>query len=714
MSSRVPPTWPGDAGKHTVLSDVIVELPLDSLFLLFQGGWNDFREKLEKLNGHADYRSTGWVAPPCPTADLAPTSRPVIRSMSALKPGMVRKTTFLSGKYATTEYGKLLEVDSKRVVVETYVETKAPYGDRFQVMVQSIFEVDGKEKKATRFTVKCAIVYTGSINGMIKGMIEKGSREGMEKGNRNGIQLMKERAKVTPAGAAEGGMGGMLPASAQRTIIYKEHLELLFGKRIIAVFEPYTFLASDILQQMHPSLAVLTPTRIGIICLTVVSLQAVHLLLEVLNMLEMGSQKYSRGRGFMGYGLKLFFRVFHTPHGVHEVLCNFLLLLVVRAIFGLLSLGLPDPRAGDGEYGTKYSGYKAAIANAEPQYVGINAKSEFALEQIGKGLDYFATKFKSKVSSSAEHRQHRREKIKEKLKTHRMHHKTKRHANSPDTHQGGSLSDASSDHGYYYNDEDGHESPEASSGSSVINEVDVFLPALNESVEYSAPSLPPERTVVEEIFECQRHQPFRGWGSKWPGHFLPTDQLNRWNVRTAKSNGLYTSQSLKDVVPDLPQGWKWVEKEWSLDLSGNVSGSTDANGWSYALDFSRDVCFPFPPGSGRAKMSHFVRTRRWLRTRVLKDPEEDAEEVETNASGQKGADQIDKEDIRVADGGHPQTGSSPSTHPVNTNAKIDSCCSEKIAEVSSAPKVARKDASTSIVHDLQQHDSVFFTSSQGM
>ena len=129
----------------------------------------------------------------------------------------------------------------------------------------------------------------------------------------------------------------------------------------------------------------------------------------------------------------------------------------------------------------------------------------------------------------------------------------------------------------------------------------------------------------------------RGWGSKWPGHFLPTDLMNKWTVRTAKSNGIYTSQKLEDVVPDLPEGWEWVEEEWRVDLSGTASGTTDANGWSYALDFSRNVVFPFPPGSGKAKLSDFVRTRRWLRTRVL-PPQDDLEDDGDEVSGGQNAE----------------------------------------------------------------------------
>jgi len=645
-SSRPPPTWPDDASKQTVIGDVLVRLPLDALFLLLQGGYNDFRKKLEALNSHMDYRSTGWIAPPLPTAELSPTSRPVLTGVSNLRANMVRKTSFLSGKHPTTEYGKLLEMGPKRAVVETYVETKAPYGDRFQVMMRNVFEVYPNDSKndikksatTTRMTVTCALVYTESINGMIKGMIDKGSREGMSKGQQNTLKLLREHAEVTPVEAAGSApkAAGAVGAAGENSgkIIYKEHLELLFGRRLVAVLEPYAFLASSLLQQINPSLSVLTPTRIGIVCLTFVSFQAVHLLLDVLTMLEEGASRPAGGRGVVGYGLRLFFRVFRTPSGMHEVFCNFILLVFVRAVFGVLSLGLADPRAKDAKYGTTYSGYKAAIANAEPQYVGIDAKSEFALEQIGKGLDYFASKFKAKAADASEHRHRRREKIKEKLKSHR--HKGHVHHHR---HGGGDGDDGAAgddgDAGDDGLDDDGNNDGAGShhSGSPGHHGGDTYALPFNDSMEYSAPSLTPERTVVEEIFECQRHQPFRGWGSKWPGHFLPTDQLNRWNVRTAKANGIYTSQNLDDVVPKPPEGWAWVEGEWTLDLSGRASGSTDAAGWSYALDFARDIVFPFPPGSGKAKLSDFVRTRRWLRTRALPAREEGGEEGVEAQSG---------------------------------------------------------------------------------
>lgn len=120
-------------------------------------------------------------------------------------------------------------------------------------------------------------------------------------------------------------------------------------------------------------------------------------------------------------------------------------------------------------------------------------------------------------------------------------------------------------------------------------------------IGYSPPDLPHSvrtKAVVEEIFENERHQPFRGWGSTWPGHFLPTDKVHRWSVRNVGDSGIYSSQVMSKIVPHPPDGWKWLEPAWNLDLSGTMSDSTDNEGWSYGLDFKK-TSYPFQPGTGR-------------------------------------------------------------------------------------------------------------------
>ncbi len=42
---------------------------------------------------------------------------------------------------------------------------------------------------------------------------------------------------------------------------------------------------------------------------------------------------------------------------------------------------------------------------------------------------------------------------------------------------------------------------------------------------------------MEEVFENERFQPFRGWGHMWPGHFLPSDRVGHWGDRQVGVGG---------------------------------------------------------------------------------------------------------------------------------------------------------------------------------
>ncbi|KAL4449489.1 hypothetical protein ABPG77_007133 [Micractinium sp. CCAP 211/92] len=123
------------------------------------------------------------------------------------------------------------------------------------------------------------------------------------------------------------------------------------------------------------------------------------------------------------------------------------------------------------------------------------------------------------------------------------------------------------------------------------------------------------QAVIEEIFENQRLQPFRGWGHTWPGHFLPTDKVNHWSRREHEGFPVLAGADFNAIAPPLPEGWQWCEEKWHIDRSGQIIDACDPDGWSYGLDFGF-VRHPFQPNSGRKKMSDFVRRRRWIRTRV--------------------------------------------------------------------------------------------------
>ena len=123
--------------------------------------------------------------------------------------------------------------------------------------------------------------------------------------------------------------------------------------------------------------------------------------------------------------------------------------------------------------------------------------------------------------------------------------------------------------------------------------------------------------VVEEVFENQRYQPFRGWGSSWPGHMLPTD-CGKWSDRVGLPKVGTQSQIFELVAPALPPSWVWLETEWKIDRSGQGQGLVDQDGYYYGV-MAFSGLKDYPPASAEAAkktMKKFVRRRRWIRTRI--------------------------------------------------------------------------------------------------
>lgn len=50
------------------------------------------------------------------------------------------------------------------------------------------------------------------------------------------------------------------------------------------------------------------------------------------------------------------------------------------------------------------------------------------------------------------------------------------------------------------------------------------------------------------------------------------------------------------------QGWSWVEEGWVVDHQGIADNAVDADGWSYATDFSWLRIPPAPNAGHRSKV----------------------------------------------------------------------------------------------------------------
>jgi len=90
-------------------------------------------------------------------------------------------------------------------------------------------------------------------------------------------------------------------------------------------------------------------------------------------------------------------QVFSVPESLHHVVCSCIIFAFAHAIMNQSARMLPSPVSisdsnndAHDEYGVKYDGYEKAMSSLSNQYVGIDQKSEFALEQIAKGMDFVA------------------------------------------------------------------------------------------------------------------------------------------------------------------------------------------------------------------------------------------------------------------------------------------------------------------------------------
>ncbi|TYZ68926.1 hypothetical protein PybrP1_009106 [[Pythium] brassicae (nom. inval.)] len=136
-------------------------------------------------------------------------------------------------------------------------------------------------------------------------------------------------------------------------------------------------------------------------------------------------------------------------------------------------------------------------------------------------------------------------------------------------------------------------------------------------------------SVEEEVFEVQTLQPFHGWaferfcdrsGNAFPAltaaarpRAARDDLLNA--VTTADGGG---SSDLELEVGALPSAeWMWSH-EWLPDVEYT---QCDEEGWSYGSTLAR-INRRLAEGTSKVKREyyHFVRRRRWIRTRVKKPP----------------------------------------------------------------------------------------------
>ena len=186
------PVWP-DGDEGILLTDILIENNIQDVFIMIHGGLTEYRKHLEGLCKHENFCFYGWKANE-EELEAAEPCTSILQSFSEIQQGMVTKKSFdapggMGQKYRTVERMVVTELDpGKKVLIESCVTTKAPYGDKFNVLLRHCLE--SQDKNLVQMTVRCVIVYHAKINGMIKGMIEKGSREGMQKSQEKAASVL--------------------------------------------------------------------------------------------------------------------------------------------------------------------------------------------------------------------------------------------------------------------------------------------------------------------------------------------------------------------------------------------------------------------------------------------------------------------------------------------------------------------------------------------
>ena len=403
------------------------------------------QKECEDLNKHLNFKFSGWQEKEEDIVDGEEKEPQLLSSVAELKENMMAKKSFEAqggmGKiYKTQEFLKVEHIEAgKSIGLLCWVTTKAPYGDRFRVLLRH--RITQSDEKSCRLTVTTVIVYVSKINGMIKGMIEKGSREGMAKTQGNMVSVLKKRATVKPCGGAE----EEEPKRVPRKPVKQTRMEVYFGRRVVRSLAPWASLAQALISQVT-GWSEITYSKILLVGLVLSSLYIIRIILSVLSVMKAGSME---PRDPLTYSLHLVFKVrffvvaifllalfvvllcsiifsiistiilvlyefefskyfqsccnlmllqvFHVPNNLHEIACCLAIVAMAHWIMNECARILPSPseNAENGEisedvYGIKYEGYSKSMSNASQQYVGIDQMSEFALDQIAKGMDFMA------------------------------------------------------------------------------------------------------------------------------------------------------------------------------------------------------------------------------------------------------------------------------------------------------------------------------------
>lgn len=556
---------------------------------------------------------TGWKSSlEDALSDSSSSAKPA--SSEDLRPGFACVSSFRAPNagsyYKTTSMVRVVEsLPGERYRLEQCVKTSAPYGDTFRALKRDCYEAIGD--KTTRLRCESTLVFLGSVNGIVKKMINNGATGGMEKSAGLFQKTLEEYTKVEGFELKEEMLVKVpqeIEGLARETEKYgRELLANFFGENLVSTLEPWASFIYAALAHL-PMFRWVTPSRALILLTISIILGGLHFGLLVLRFVRFSALEAATPLRWAAGGL---LHVIYVPDSLWEIVFVCAFALIVRELLNHSAGLLPEPPASgqsrrnstgseyeperqasedsEASYGVKYDGYKKAIKSAKAKlkqldenfvqeamkpgdavitgaWSSIDKKSEVALQHIQSRLQGLTDVMKIKqqdikgpVSHSAVLRTLENSAMRGRA-DHRGHHHPPRHHrvqqqvhnnegqqkrsgldtslhNVEEHHEGESLDDT--EEGMHDgNVKEQHQSGNATGREKLLQDNETnqegdassssSLSSENVSVKfihcgYQLPDLPSNlihEVVVEEMYENERLQPFRGWGSTWPGHFL--------------------------------------------------------------------------------------------------------------------------------------------------------------------------------------------------
>ncbi|KAI8645585.1 integral peroxisomal membrane peroxin-domain-containing protein [Parasitella parasitica] len=149
-------------------------------------------------------------------------------------------------------------------------------------------------------------------------------------------------------------------------------------------------------------------------------------------------------------------------------------------------------------------------------------------------------------------------------------------------------------------------------------------------------------TRSEMMFQFEVYENQRWWlGVNWTTNMMPSERGpwtdNQLKAIPAKEEFELPEPTIKTAIISkegrsvertINKVWSWADGDWWVDMTGEMTGKIDHNGWEYGNNSWKQL-------SGTPGMQTFTRRRRWCRRAKLVERETDQELLGSNTNTNK-------------------------------------------------------------------------------